>query len=167
MGDNEKTKAAKSLEELNKNARKYNSVYPREIKKAQNYFKKGIRAEAFVGLAQVIEYQLHNFWIRYLINSDKKSQLPRKSLGIPTYAEILWNVGFLTTSEKKNLLDFQKGRNVIVHFTSEHVRIQGHPSDKSVEIQFKKGVKIATEFSKYFKMPEFNFDPKIFDKKSK
>ncbi|WP_299290165.1 hypothetical protein [Nitrosopumilus sp.] len=161
---NDTKKAIKLLEKFNENAKKYNAIYPKEIKKAENYFKKGIRAEAYVGLAQVLEYQLHKFWIRYLINSEKKHQIPRKSLGLPTYAEILWNVGFLSTVEKKDLLAFQSGRNKIVHFTSEHVRINEHPSDKLIEKQFKKGVKVATEFSRYFKMPEIHIDPKIFEK---
>ncbi|MDH3313837.1 MAG: hypothetical protein OEM28_11945 [Nitrosopumilus sp.] len=164
--DNTK-KIEKLFEEFNKNTKKYNSIFPKEINRAKNHYKRRYRGEAFIGLAQVLEYQLHNFWIRYLINTSDKSQLPRKSLGLITYAEIMWNIGFLTTSQKSDLLAFQKGRNVIVHYTSKHFQIKGHPSDETLGDQFKKGVKIAVEFSNYFKLPEFHFDPKIFQQKTK
>jgi len=155
------------LQNLNKVAKKRNSIYPREIKKAKNHFKKGYRGEAFLGLAQVLEYQLHRIWIGYLVNSSERSRPPTESLGLKTYAEILWQVGYVTASQRSNLTAFQKGRNTIAHYTAKHFQIKGHPPDKILEDQFKKGAKVAIELTDYLKFPEFKFDSKIFKHKTK
>jgi len=76
-------------------------------------------------------------------------------------------IGHITTSQKNNLIAFQRGRNTIAHFTAKHFQNKGHPSDETLEDQFKKGVKVASELSDYLTLPLFNFDPKIFQKKNK
>ena len=62
MKQSDKVKKIEELfQNLNKNTKKYNSIYPKEIEKAKNHFKKGYRGEAFLGLAQVLGHQLHKF----------------------------------------------------------------------------------------------------------
>ena len=84
-----------------------------------------------------------------------------------TYAKILWQVGRITTSQKDDLLAFQKGRNTIAHFAAKHFQNKGHPSEEIIEDQFKKGVTVAGELSDHLKFPSFNFDPKTLQKKNK
>jgi hypothetical protein len=165
--ESDQDKIEKLFQKLNETTKKKNSIYPREIEKAKNHFKNGYFGECFLGLANVLEYQLHTIWLHYLANSSKKTRLPSDSLGLRTYADILWQVGHITISQKNNLIAFQKGRNTIAHFTAKHFQNKGHPSEETLEDQFKKGVKVANELSDHLTVPTFNFDPKTFQKKSK
>lgn len=165
--ESDKNKIEEIFQNLNYITKKQNSIYPREIEKAKNHFKKGYLGECFLGLANVLEYQLHTIWVHYLANSSEKTNLSSESLGLRTYADILWQIGHITTSQKNNLIAFQRGRNTIAHFTAKHFQNKGHPSNKTLENQFKKGVKVAGELSDHLTFPSFNFDPKIFQKKSK
>lgn len=84
-------------------------------------------------------------------------------LGLKTYTEILWQVGYISESQRSDLKDFQKGRNTVAHFVSNHLQ-HGHPSDKILEERFRKGLKVSNELNEILKQksPKFSFDPKIF-----
>lgn len=167
MEEHDKLKEAEKLfQKMNEITKLHNAIYPREIKKAENDFKKGHRGESFLNLTQILEYQLRFIWSFYLADTTEEVKPIRKSSGLRKYTQRLWEVGRITTIQKKNLLDFQKGRNVIVHFTSEHLQ-KGHPSDEPIEEQFKKGIIVAREFSDRLKFPEFKFESKIFQHKTK
>ena len=125
--------------------------YLLEIKRAEHNFKKGYRGEAFLGLTQVLEMQMYHLWDFFILHSTGKPTLLAELLELKTYTEILWQVGYISSSQRSDLKAFQKGRNTIVHHASKHFQTKGHPSDKTLEDQFKKGLKISNELTNILK----------------
>ena len=94
-----------------------------------------------------------NLWTIFLLSSTrtKFNPLNESSLELKTYTEILWQIGYISTSQRSDLRAFQKGRNTVAHYVSKHFHIKGHPSEKSLKDQFKKGLKISNQLIKIFK----------------
>lgn len=159
MEDLSKFTAEELFQKMNEVSKQHNAIYPREISKAETDFEKGYRAEGFVNLAQILEYQLRLIWSFYVTNATKDVKPIGRSAGLRKFTQRLWDASRITDAQKKNLLAFQDGRNVVVHFTSEHMK-KGHPSDDIVEEQFKKGIIVAKEFSDRLRFPEFTVDVK-------
>ncbi len=118
------------------------------IQIAQKTFGEGYWGEAFLVLAEILEFQMINLWAIFLLSSTrtKFNSLEELSLGFNTYTEILWHIGYISASERSDLKAFQTGRNNVVHFVGNHLK-KGHPSDKSIIDQFKKGLKISNELT--------------------
>ena len=157
----EEKKIKKLIKKFNKVAEAYTQIYLRQIKRAEKNFKKGYRGEAFVGLEAVLEFQMHLLWQFFLSNSTKELNLSDESLGFPTYTEILWQIGYISTSQRSDLKAFHIGRNTIVHYVSKHFQ-KGHPSDKTLDDQFKKGLKVSDELTNMLKFPKLEFESKDF-----
>jgi len=114
----------------------------------EQIFDEGFRGEAFLRLEGILELQMKYLRLNFLTFSNKTKTKPRdSSLGFNAYIEILWQIGFISKSQKNDLIDFHKGRNTIVHYLSKHFRMKGHPPDKILENQFKKGLKISNELT--------------------
>ena len=119
-----------------------------QIEEAEKCFKHEFKGEAFLMLAGVLEFQMVLLWGIFLISSVGKKFNPHyDTLGFNTYAEILWQIGYISSPQRSDLIAFQKGRNTIVHYASKHLQTKEHPSDKILEDQFKKGLKISNELT--------------------
>jgi hypothetical protein len=136
--------------------------YLPEIEKAEKNFKNGYRGEAFLGLAAVLESQMHHLWTFFLLYLTEKYKPFEELLDYNTYTEILWQIEYISSSQRSDLKAFQKGRNTIVHYFSKHLQTKSHPSDKIVKDQFKKGLKISGELTNVLKKkyPKIQFESK-------
>ena len=163
---NEEEKKLAKIQELIQKLNKLGEIsiqrYLQEIEKAEKNFKEGHRGEAFLGLATVIEYQMHLLWTYFVLYSTGKFKPFEDLLELKTYTEILWQVEYISSAQRSDLKAFQKGRNTIVHYASKHFQTKGHPSDKTLKDQFKKGLKISKELTKILKekYPKFAFESK-------
>jgi len=73
MEEHDKLKEAEKLfQKMNEITKLHNAIYPREIKKAENDFKKGYRGESFLNLTQILEYQLRFIWSFYLTDTTEE-----------------------------------------------------------------------------------------------
>ena len=121
------------------------------IQIAQKTFGEGYWGEAFLVLAEILELQTINLWTIFLPSSTRTKFNPHKesSLGLKTYTEILWQIGYISTSQRSDLRAFQTGRNTVAHYVSKHLH-KGHPSEKSLKDQFRKGLKISNQLIEIF-----------------
>jgi len=133
-----------------------------QIERAEKNFKEGYRGEAFLVLTSVLELQMNHLWQYFLLHSTRKLEPLEELFELKTYTEILWQIGYISTSQRSDLKAFQKGRNTIVHYAPKHFQIKGHPADKSLEDQFKKGLKISNELTNVMKekSPKITFESK-------
>lgn len=113
-----------------------------QIERVEKNFKEGYRGEAFLVLTSVLELQMNHLWQYFLLNSTGQYKTFEELLELKTFTEILWHVGYISSSQRNDLKDFQKGRNTVAHYASKHFQ-KGHPSDKILEERFKKGLKIS------------------------
>ena len=114
----------------------------------EQIFDEGFRGEAFLRLEGILELQMEYLRFFFLTFSAKTKTKPHySSLGFNDYIEILWKMRLISKFQKNELIDFHKGRNTIVHYLSKHFRMKEHPSDKILENQFKKGMKISNELT--------------------
>ena len=162
--EEEKKKLAKIqdlIQKFNKVVEMSIHIFVPQIEKAESAFKDGYVGEAFLILSEVIEIQMHHLWGYFLLRSTKKFKLHEESLGFKTYVEILWQIEYISSSQRSNLKAFQAGRNTIAHYASKHLQ-KGHPSYEILTDQFKKGLKISSELTNILKekSPKFTFDSK-------
>ena len=162
--EEEKKKLAKIqdlIQKFNKVVEMSIQIFLPQIERAERAFKEGYEGESFLILSEVIELQMHHLWGYFLLHSTRKFKLHEESLGFKTYIEILWQIGYISSSQKSNLKAFQAGRNTIAHYASKHLQ-KGHPSYEILKDQFKKGLKISNELTNILKekSPKFTFESK-------
>jgi hypothetical protein len=109
LEDLEKLTAEELFQKINVVSKSHNAIYPREISKAENDFEKGYRGEAFLHLTQILEYQLRFIWSFYVADAIEEVKPIGRSVGLRKFTQRLWEVRRITDTQKKNLLDFQKG----------------------------------------------------------
>lgn len=121
------------------------------IQIAQKTFGDGYWGEAFLILTEILEFQMINLWTIFLLSSTRTKFNRHKelALGLKTYTEILWQIGYISESQRSDLKAFQTGRNNVVHYVGNHLQ-KGHPSEKSLKDQFRKGLKISIQLTKIF-----------------
>ena len=136
------------LQKFNKISKIHRAQNAQNIMFVEQIFDEGFRSEAFLRLEGILEVQMEYLWLNFLTFSTKSKTNPRNSsLGFNAYIEILWQIGFISKSQKNDLVYFHKGRNTVAHYASQHFRMKGHPPDKILEDQFQKGLKISNELT--------------------
>ena len=140
--ENHRDKIEELIQNLNKVVEISIQRFLPEIERAEHDFKKGYRGEAFLLLTHVLEMQMYHLWEYFILHSTRKPTPLAELFELKTYTEILWHIGYISASERSDLKAFQTGRNNVVHFVGNHLK-KGHPSDKSIIDQFKKGLKIS------------------------